>query len=323
MNSAIAMRCLVIGLVLATLQAFHGVAAEEPRLLQEFTLKEHFDVRHAEQVVVFELQKNVDPRECQLLNDVGAEMPFQIVEGGLHGSIAFCTDLPANATRTFKLMSGRGPKSFDGVKVDESHPDHIEITNGLTGVRLPKVYAPLTTTPKAPIQGVQFRDGTWSPGGTPLQFRNSNNQGGITSVNAMTVTLKEKGPVRAVGEVKYDITCPELTSGALKVRPAGAAHYSTTITIERGQPSVLVETDTDLYSTFSFSLHEGVRPTQLRYCGSKAIEPKYGHLEDGSVYPVAHDRPGMDAIVDLDYSKPVEVGYQTGDGMRQWMRLWD
>ena len=151
------MRCLVIGLVLATLQAFHGVAAEEPRLLQEFTLKEHFGVRHAEQVVVFELQKNVDPRECQLLNDVGAEMPFPIVEGGLHGSIAFCTDLPANATRTFKLMSGRGPKSFDGVKVDESHPDGIQITNGLTGVRLPKVYAPLTTTPKAPIQGVQFR----------------------------------------------------------------------------------------------------------------------------------------------------------------------
>jgi len=25
----------------------------------------------------------------------------------------------------------------------------------------------------------------------------------------------------------------------------------------------------------------------------------------------------------LDYSKPVEVGYTTGDGMRQWMRLWD
>jgi len=221
---------------------------------QELTLTEHFGVSHAEQVVVFELREKVDPRECRLLDDASREVPFQIVEGGPQGSIAFCMDLPANATRVFKLIAGRGPKLFDGVKVDESHTDYIEIINGLTGVRVPKVYAPLTTTPKAPIQGVRFRDGSWSPAGTPLKFKNSNNEGEITRVDAMTVTVKEKGPVRAVVEVKYAITCPEHTSGALKVRPAGAAHYTTTFTLERGQPSVLIETDTDLYSTFSLSL---------------------------------------------------------------------
>jgi len=290
---------------------------------QEFGLTEHFGVSHAEQVVVFELREKVDPRECRLLDDASREVPFQIVEGGPQGSIAFRMDLPANATRAFKLIAGRGPKLFDGVKVDESNPDHIEIVNGLTGVRVPKVYAPLTTTPKAPIQGVRFRDGSWSSPGTPLQFKNSNNEGGITSVDAMTVTVKEKGPIRAVVEVRYAITSPELSCGALKVRPAGPAHYTTTFTLERGQPSVLIETDTDLYSTFSLSLYGGVRPTHLRYCGSNSSEPKYGRIEDGSKYPVVHSRPAMDAIVDLDYAQPVEVAYNTEDGTRGWMRLWD
>lgn len=317
--------CLFIAAIVMTFWLAGGAAAQEPKSLQTFTLQEHFGVTHADQVVVFELQEKVDPRECRLLDDAGEEAAFQIVEGGPHGSIAFCMDLPANATRTFKLMAGRGPQALDGVKVDESHPDYIEIVNGLTGVRVPKVYAPLTIAPKAPIQGVRFRDGSWSPAGTPLKFKNSNNESEITSVDAMTVTVKEKGPVRAVVEVKYDITCPELTYGALKVRPAGPAHYTTTFTLERGQPSVLVETDTDLYSTFGFSLYAGMRPTQLRYCGHNSSDPKYGRIEDGSKYPPAHARPGMDAIVDLDYSKPVEVGYRTdeGEGMRQWMRLWD
>jgi hypothetical protein len=309
-------------LVACALVTLATSAAGQPAL-EEFRLQQPFGVSHADQVVIFELQKEAEPGPCHLLDDAGQEVPFQLVEGGPHGSIAFCMDLPANATRTFQLMPGRGSKSFDGVQVDESHADYIEITNGLTGVRVPQVYAPLANNPKAPIQGVQFRDGSWSPAGTPLKFKNSNNEGEINSVDAMTVTVREKGPIRAVVEVNYVITSPELTSGALQVRPAGPAHYTTTFTLERGQPSVLIETDTDLFSTFSLSLYGGVRPTQLRYCGSKATEPKYGRIEDGSVYPVAHARPGMDAIVDLDYSKPVEVGYQTGEGMRQWMRLWD
>ena len=316
------LHCLSVAVVISTVFWF-SADAEEQKPLQEFVLKEHFGVSHAQQVVVFDLKKKVDPHESRLLDQTGKEVSFQVVEIGSQGSIAFCMDLPANATRTFWLMNGQGSKAPDGVKVDEANPDYIEITNGLTGVRVPKVYAPLSNTPKAPIQGVRFRDGSWSPAGTPLKFRNSNNEGGITSVDVMTVTVKERGPIRAVVEVRYDITCPDNMYGPIKVRHAGPAYYTTTFTLERGQPSVLIETDTDLFSSFSFSLYEGVRPTELRYCGSRATEPRYGRIENGSVYPVSHDRPGMDAIVDLDYSKPVEVGYNTGDCTRGWMRLWD
>ena len=117
-----------------------AMAAEGAETLQEFTLQEHFGVNHADQVVTYVLQKKADPGQCYLLDDAGQEVPFQMVDGGPHGSIAFCMDLPANATRTFILLSGRASKVPDGVKVDEAHPDYVEISNGLTGVRAPKVY---------------------------------------------------------------------------------------------------------------------------------------------------------------------------------------
>jgi hypothetical protein len=291
--------------------------------LATFTLQEHFGVSHAGQVVVFELRRAIEPGNCHLVDHAGREAPFQWVEGGPHGGIAFSTDLPAGTTRAFRLFEGRGQPSLDGVRVDETHPGYLEIVNGLTGIRVPKPYAPLTETPKAPIQGARFRDGSWSPPATPLEFKNSNGEGGITRVDSLTVTVKERGPVRAIVEVRYDITSPECRYGALLTRPAGPAHYTTTVTLERGQPSVLIETDTDLNSTFSLSLYAGARPSQLRYCGHHATEAGYGRLADGSVYPPSHARPNMDALVDLDYSRSVEVGYSAGPNSRPWMALWN
>ena len=159
--------------------------------VQTFALEEHFGVSHQLQVVTFDLAKELAPGNCYLLNDANEEVPCQKVAGGRFGAIAVSMDLPANSSRKFTLMSGRAPKAFPGgVGVNEANEGYIEITNGLTGVRVPKVYAPLTTTPKCPIQGVRFRDGSWSPPGTPVSFVNSNREGGITSVDSMTVKLK-------------------------------------------------------------------------------------------------------------------------------------
>ena len=71
-------------------------------------------------------------------------MAFQILAPtaeSKQGLIAFRPDLPANGTRAFSLMGGRAPKVLDGVKLDESNPDYIQITNGLTGVRVVKLYS--------------------------------------------------------------------------------------------------------------------------------------------------------------------------------------
>jgi hypothetical protein len=161
-------RGVLFASLLATVAALtFAISAAGQSSLEDFRLREHFGVSHAEQVVVFDLRTKTAPEKCRLLDDAGQEVPCQFVDGGVCGSIAFCTDLPANTIRTFKLIGGSGPTAVDGVKVDESNPDYVEIVNGLTGVRVPTVYAPLSYTPKAPIQGMRFRDGTWLPPGTP------------------------------------------------------------------------------------------------------------------------------------------------------------
>lgn len=304
-----------------------GGALSEPAgaaPVQTFTLVEHFGVNHPDQVVTFDLNQDVVPGNCYLVNDAGEEMPYQILSGGEHGQLALTTDLPADTTRVFTLHFGRAPRRFpDVVILDETHPDYLQITNGLTGIRVPKVYAPLTTSPKCPVQGVQFRDGTWSPPGTPIGFTNSNNEGSITSVDAMEVTIRERGPIRTTVEVTYRITCPAMAVGEMRIRDDAPAHYTTVVTVEKGQPSILFETDADVYSTYSFSLYEGTRATQLRYIGHHATAPEFGRHADGSRYTWETGAMRSNALVDIDYATPVEVNYVTTKTTRQWLALWN
>jgi hypothetical protein len=298
-----------------------GVLAASARadtLLQTFTLKDSFGVRHTNQVVTFDLNQSIDATNCYLQNDSDAEVPYQRVSGGSNGLIALTTDLPANATKTFRLYSGHAPAVFfGGVTVDSTNPNYHQICNGLTGIRVPKVYTPLTTTPKSPIQGVQFRDGTWSPAASELIFAS------VNSVDSMTVTFAEQGPVRTTVVVTYHTTCAVNYYGSVVVRPAGAGHYTTTITVEKGQPSILFETDTDLQSTTSVSLYGGVQPTQLRYQGHHATEAVYGHLTNGSVYTWSNAYPPQDALVDINYANTVDVNYFASSSTRPWMALWN
>jgi hypothetical protein len=62
-----------------------------------------------------------------LVGPVGAKIPFQILQ---NGRIAVRTDLPANSTRTWKVLSGLAPAApGESVSVTRG-PDYYEITNG-------------------------------------------------------------------------------------------------------------------------------------------------------------------------------------------------
>ncbi|MHB9134065.1 MAG: hypothetical protein ACYDBB_23595 [Armatimonadota bacterium] len=305
--------CLLLGII--------SMAAHADILVQTITLRELFNVTHQSQIVTYDLIQAVS--SAYLLNDNGQEVPYQIISGGTYGRIAFVSDLPANTTRNFYLWEGRNPAPVNnGVVVDDSSPNYFQITNGLTGVRVPKVYAPLTITPKSPIQGVLFRDGTWSPpasnltAGAPPTYP-------VTSINGMTVTFKEEGPIKTIVEVRYDFTAPNTFYGAQQTRPAGPAHYTMTIELQMGQPSIMCEVDTDLDSTSSLSLYDGVQANQLRYKGYEANDPAYGHNADGSLYRPGRLGTNSDGLVDINYNTNVNVYYFTGPTTRKWMAVWD
>ncbi|MHB9132862.1 MAG: hypothetical protein ACYDBB_17475 [Armatimonadota bacterium] len=293
--------------------------AQADTLVQTFTLKELFNVTHQSQVVDFDLNQTLS--SAYLLNDGGQEVPYQVLSGN---RIAFVTDLPANTTKHYYLWEGRAPAPVNnGVVLDSNNPNYYQLTNGLTGIRIPKVYAPLTPTPKSPIQGVQFHDGTWSAAGTNLQTYLWTPSNAVTSTDGMTVTFKEQGPIKTVVEVHYAFTSPVAYYSSTVIRPAGAAHYTTTIEIQMGQPSIKFELDTDLESTSSLSLYNGVSANQLRYQGHHASDVAYGRNPNGTRYNASEVGANYDALVDINYGANVEVSSTTSATTRKWMAVWD
>jgi hypothetical protein len=219
------------------------------------------------------------------------------------------TDLPANGTRTWKLQTGLPPSPLAwGVKIVKE-TGYYEVSNGLTGVRIAR---PVKTSknPPAPIQGIQLRDGQWTCRG-PNQLS--------LPAKKMGLRILEEGPLRAAVEVSYTFNRPEYVHKGKGAPPegkkfqGGEGFYRSTITVEAGQPSVLIEEDTDMTVSYAMDLYPELQPTHGRYRGHSSTSPANGHESDGRQYRAAHQRPMLDAFVDLQYAKG-----QTYPGLAVW-----
>ncbi|MHB9024909.1 MAG: hypothetical protein ACYC7E_12160 [Armatimonadota bacterium] len=194
---------------------------------------------------------------------------------------------------SWRLYAGRAPARFPGGVAVTRAATGYEITNGLTGVRIPQPPAILTPTP-APVQGIRQHDGTWTAGANYLSL----------PAKAMTVKFLESGPLKAMIEVRYTFDRPEKSYGERKLSPAGEGYYTSTITVEAGQPSVLFTEESDCDLSYSFPISDGLQPTKARYRGHHSNSKEAGYEADGRQYRMWHERPGMDAFVDLRYDVP-------------------
>ncbi len=303
---------------------------------QTFRIQEHFGVAHPMQVIDFDLTSNVDPSQVHLVNESGQSVPFQILDDGK--KIAVQTDLPAGASRRWQLVDGSAPESVkDGIQVatyQDQGRSLYQITNGLTGIRVPMPvqgpsprYRPLAdlfnygpSYPRlflpAPVQGILYRDGKWTAAGP---------NGVVFLANQllrMDVRFLEKGPLKTVVQVSYLVEHPEYRYGQTRLAPAGRGEYRCTITVQAGQPSILFEEDTDLEMTWSINLYEGLQPTKGRYRGHHASKKEFGYEPDGQTYRLSHNRPPLDAEVDL-FDKAAIPTYTPGPGRGRWLSAWD
>ena len=269
-------------LFFAALSAHSGQAAET------FTLTEHFGVAHPEQIITFDLAQPLEPDKAVATMAIGtsaaAEVPCQVLAGGKQ--IAVRSALAANETRTF-VVKADAPKAAaaDAVAIKET-ADGYEITNGLTGIRVPK---PVTTLPfPAPVQGVRLRNGTWTPGGARLSLTPPEK-----AEPKMSVDFLEKGLLKTVLKVRYDL---------------GESFSTTTITLEAGQPSVMFEEEANVDRSYGIEFQDAVHPTHARYRGHHASSKDRGYEPDGQVYRAWHQRPSLDAQVDLTFAAPRTYG---------------
>ena len=276
--------------------------------IREFVLVERFGVAHPDQIVELELGgERVDPAARRMLDDAGKEVPFQVLDGGTR--IAVRTDLPANATRRWRLVDGRATaETPQAVRVAKTKAG-FEIGHGSAAIRLPRDGVPDGGRVPAPIQGMRLRDGSWiGTGPNAIAFAGRPD----LKVDGAEVRVVEPGPLVAVAEVTYRLQRPEIRYGETVLAPAGPGRYVVRVRAEAGQPSLMIEEDTDTQFEYRVDL-TGLALDQVRYRGHHATEARLGREPDGTIYRQWHVRPALDATVDL----PADRNY------RARLPIWD
>ena len=284
--------------------------------IQTFSIQEEFGVTHPTQIVDFDFTRKIDPARTYMIGPQNAEVPFQLLHDG---KIAVETALPANTHAEWKLYSaepGRPPTQFpNAVRVAET-PAYYEIVNGLIGVRVARpTHSPGRPT-YAPIQGILYRDGTWTATGPNILEAAGDPTG-------MTVRFLETGPLKVIVEVAYTFHRRPLTYGDKRLIPAGAGFYRSTIEIQAGQPSILVEDDTDMDLRYTLDVYCGLEPNQARYRGHHSTSIENGREPDGRQYRPWNERPAGDAVRDLQYRTPAPSNYNGEPPNIRRMAVWD
>ena len=244
-------------------------------------LAEKLGIDHPDQVVDFDYSTDTFP--FYVTEADGAVIHHQRLSGGKL-ALRVRGGLRANETRRFRIVSGSAPSEpadeADSVRVVET-AEHYEIANALVAVRVPRAILPVH--PLAPIQAVRLRDGTWAgaeTGGSAI----TDLAGKPLRVEDMHVAFLERGPLVVTVEVAYQAPRPALVYGASVLVAAGAGFYRATITLQAGQPSVLIEEDTDMDVRWTLDAGAALRPDQARYQGHHATSVENGFESDGRQY---------------------------------------
>jgi hypothetical protein len=117
----------------------------------------------------------------------------------------------------------------------------------------------------------------------------------------------ERGPLRVIVLIKYRINRPPLRYGGRQLVSGGEKFYISSLKIEAGQPSILIEEDTDMDLRYTLNVATGLSPNEARYQGGYSSSVANGHYADGRQYNAYADKINADAFVDLPFA--MQEGY--------------
>ncbi len=293
-----------------------SIRHQEPVLIETFQIHELFGVRHPKQIIDFDFAKPMTVQNSYMTGPNGLEVPFQILHDH---KIAVEAELPPYAEATWKLYSGRAPTPFPNIVRVAQQTSFYEITNGLTGVRITRACGN-PCKDRAPIQGILYRDGAWTAAGPNFL---SDAAGVRLAAKTMDVRFIDNGPLKVAVELSYAFHRPALVYGGKILIPAGAGFYRSTIELQAGQPSLLIEDDTDMDLRYRLDVFAGLHPDQARYRGHHSTSIENGREPDGRQYRMWHERPPMDALRDLQYTTPAPSSYTSTHPYIRRMAIWD
>jgi len=314
---------------------------------QIFELRDWFGVNHPKQIVEFTLNQ-VAAGSGTLLDERDASVPFQLLEHG--NKLAILSDLPAHSKRTWRWFSADRPDAptpllvtVDGGVQIKTTEKGWEINNEYTAFLVPNAEAikasaqsgslkPLLdlfdTGPDVPrvtalaaIQGVRLRDGTWSAIGPNVLIAHA------MFLTDAKVELVESGAFKSVVQIHYDFSKPAYSYGQQRISDPGLGYLNITLTLYAGQPSILIEEETDLDEVWGVNFYDGLEANRAQYKGHHSSNPELGHMPDGSIYLPDHERTHYrgepDALVDLQFQRPQVPSYVSSKGSWRLMAVWD
>jgi len=178
--------------------------AAEP--VAQWTLKEHLGHQWRHELVFYPLPEGLTATAAErfrLIDDAGVEIPWQVeirttADGSQRAFAGFIIDLPAGATRTFRLVPGK-PATVETDLVAQRDGKNWVLGSKRCAVRLPTAEGFKGGTRfgdlPAPILGVRTWTGRWVGEGRLL---------GKRPVRTFSVEVLSTGPVWADARVTYN-----------------------------------------------------------------------------------------------------------------------
>jgi len=267
--------------------------------LQTFSLNELFGVGWPSQPIEFGYNQSPAgaplKATTRMIGPGGVEVPYQWVSScsapGTNGCIVVRSNLPAYSNYTWTLQSGIAPAAASPINPVQYNPtvgNNLEITNGLTGVRI-VTQAGNSALNLAPIQGIQLPGGTWTGAGAAPNLLYSQiasqvgnlgdplttpigSPSGQAPALTYTVTATDQGPLKTVVTVNYTFTKPQYQYSNSPVTTGSTGHYTLIVTMYAGSKSVLIDEDTDMEFSYYLPLYGQLQPTTARWRGNNALD---------------------------------------------------
>lgn len=284
--------------------------------LGTFNLTEQFGVSWIDQPIEFRYDggKPATNSAKVMFNNgtTNVEVPYQWVSScadatAVLGCITVRGSLPSAANYTWTLVTGAPSASPTNPVALNIVGNNYELTNGLTGVRIPTAASNVSPYNHAPIQGVLLSNGTWTGAGASpnlLYSESLANSGCIGclihtpmyTATGYTVTITDQGPMKTVLTLNYTFNRPRYFVGGTTINPAGSGHYTIIVTLFANSKSVIVDEDSDMQMATYLPVYNEMTPDIARVRAHESWGVGNGVFASGA-----------DSIPGCGYDEPVSV----------------
>ena len=190
-----------------------------------------------------------------------------------------------------------------------------------------------------PIQGILFKDGSWSPSGNLMEVLESGDQAhmgySLNANNNITTTVVENGPIETVVKVSYQYTfaADDGYGNELLGSPQVPGYYNSTITLQAGQPSILIDENTNMDFDYKVNVYPNVQINQGQYLGHGALSavtgydpgfpPTPGVANSGTQCSGVSAQSYHECFRDFDPNNEVEISYLAGPNSTPYTAAWN